>query len=446
MRSLVFEVSQQLRGLEQMLGRTLGDHIQISWRVPSEMLCCTGDPGKLDQVIINLAVNARDAMPNGGMLNIECVRETVPEDEARPELTPGDYVCVSVADTGIGMDEETIKRAFEPFFTTKPQGQGTGLGLATCYGIVRQMGGGIAISSVKGEGTCFRVYLPASDELPSRDVAAPILSENDTLTGTILVVEDETSIREMMVRSLNTRGYEVLAAKDGKEGLALFEANKGTIDLLVTDVLLPRLTGYQLAARVLEQRPGLPILLTSGYTGAAMLDHQNVPELPVFWKPYSGARFVRRVREELLRHRARSHSLTPEPSPVESKVASRHQVLIVEDNPSVQKALTRTLQREGYTTTLVDKIADARSALQSESFAVILCDFNLPDGSAADLLEWVQAEHRAAADCMVILTGGAVDAKSAQWLDKHADRILLKPLHPKALLQKVRSLVEDAAP
>jgi PAS domain S-box-containing protein len=252
--------------LEPLLRRTLGEHVEFIMSLDKALWPALMDPGQLEQVLINLAINARDAMPKGGRLAIDC--ENVDVDSTygagRPGLVPGRYLRIRVTDTGSGMDGATLQRVFEPFFTTKPKGHGTGLGLATVYGIIKQAGGDVSIYSEVGVGTRVHVLLPASDVAPVRSREA-IASHSQKGSGTILVVEDADDLREVTERILTKNGYKVISASNGSDALEAAKGYPGTIDLLLTDVVMPRMQGNELAGRLTAQRPGIRVLYMSGY-------------------------------------------------------------------------------------------------------------------------------------------------------------------------------------
>ena len=252
--------------LEPLLRRTLGEHIEFITSLDKTLWPALMDPGQLEQVLTNLAINARDAMPKGGRLAIDC--ENVDVDSAyaagRPGLAPGRYVRIRVTDTGSGMDAVTLQRVFEPFFTTKPKGQGTGLGLATVYGIIKQAGGDVSIYSEVGVGTRVHVLLPASDVAPMQ-FRAVVDGPSRKVSGTILVVEDADDLREVTERILAKNGYQVISAANGPDALDAAKNYVGTIDLLLTDVVMPRMQGNELAVRLAALRPGVRVLYMSGY-------------------------------------------------------------------------------------------------------------------------------------------------------------------------------------
>jgi signal transduction histidine kinase len=279
----------------RLLARVLGEGVRLQSQRAAELWPVRADPDQIGQVLINLAVNARDAMPGGGTVRIATANEVL--QEARTlrggELASGRYVALSVEDSGEGMSEEVLARLFEPFFTTKEYGKGTGLGLATVYGIVRASGGGIDVESRPGAGTTFRIYLPASDDAPALRGRA-VLPPESGRGETILVVEDEDPVRTLLRRILVDHGYRVLEARDGADGLRRSQEHGGEIHLLLTDVVMPEMTGPELARHLSAQRPATRILFMTGYTerdpaGAEALLH----------KPFSSSTLLGHVRRLL---------------------------------------------------------------------------------------------------------------------------------------------------
>ncbi|MGE0456117.1 MAG: PAS domain S-box protein [Vicinamibacteria bacterium] len=302
MQPRALDLNGLIAGSQAMLGRLLGEHLELVVRLGSELGTVMADPGQIEQVVLNLALNARDAMPKGGSLTLETSNVELDEAyaAAHAPAVRGRYVMLAVSDTGIGMDPETQQRIFEPFFTTKPEGQGTGLGLATVYGIVKQSGGFIWVYSEPGRGTTFKVYLPRLDQPAQHAAAAGPTGEAPRGVETILLVEDTETLREVIREILEERGYTLLLALDGEEALALARAHDGPIDLLLTDVVMPKLGGRDLALRLSETRPAMRVLYMSGYTDGAISQHGILGEgLALLEKPFSADRLARAVREAL---------------------------------------------------------------------------------------------------------------------------------------------------
>jgi PAS domain S-box-containing protein len=298
----VLSLNEVIRGVEQLLRRTLGEHIELIISPARDLWAVSADPGQVEQVIVNLAVNARDAMPGGGTLTIDTANIDVDETyvASRPELTPGRYTRLRVSDTGAGMPPEVRARVFEPFFTTKPKGSGTGLGLATVYGIITRAGGHIQVYSEPGLGTTFTVLLPATANAPVPTAARPAVTPAAGSGEVILLVEDEKSLSELTRRILARNGYVVHTASDPEDALRQAASADPRIDLLLTDVVMPGMLGNELAARVTALRPGLPALYMSGYAHS-VLDTQGALDLHVdlLEKPFSEAALLCRVRRAL---------------------------------------------------------------------------------------------------------------------------------------------------
>ena len=293
LRPTVFDLNDAVADVVPILRRLIGEHIETETELETSGVYVRADATQIEQVLMNLAVNARDAMPDGGTLTIQTATGDAP-----PGADPGDYSIVRVRDTGHGMDAETRTRAFEPFFTTKEEGKGTGLGLATVYGIVTQSGGVVSVESEPGHGTEFKVYLPsverpAEPELPLSVVGARGGNE------TILVVEDDAAVHQMLVRVLERNGYYVLSARHANDALQASRTHAEPIDLLVTDVVLPRMSGPKLAAALRAARPDLRVLYISGYAWDTFEEDDVHPGEPFLRKPFSSLELARKVRETL---------------------------------------------------------------------------------------------------------------------------------------------------
>lgn len=299
----VIDLRHLLSEMNSLLRRLIGEDIELATRNPSELWRIKGDPNQIEQVVVNLAVNARDAMPHGGKLLIETANIVLEADFARDHIgvIPGRYVLLAISDTGVGMDDETQRRAFEPFFTTKPQGRGTGLGLATCYGIVKQHGGNIWVYSEPGNGTSFKIYLPVVDELVEPAQATASATDLPRGSETVLLVEDEPTVRTLAARILRNYGYDVIEAAHGRDALGWIECHTGQqIDLLLTDVVMPYMSGKAIAEVVQNHFPTLKVLYISGYTDQAIVHHGRLdPGIAFLHKPFTPAALVRKVRDVL---------------------------------------------------------------------------------------------------------------------------------------------------
>ena len=291
------DLNQLIAGTERLLGRLIGENIEMVTRCTQENATVRADPGSLEQVLMNLAVNARDAMPKGGRLTIGTDHVVLDgsEPDCPADAAPGPHVVLTVTDTGSGIAQEHMPHVFEPFYTTKPQGQGTGLGLATVYGIVRQAGGHIRLSSSIGSGTEVAIYLPHVAEVPAASTEGRV----GRVAGggeTVLLVEDEPSVRNVAARVLTLAGYHVLQASDGAEALEVYDRAAERIALVITDVVMPRIGGPELATRLRAKRPGLKVLFTSGYTEDTLVVQDLDPAQAFLQKPYLPAALTGRVR------------------------------------------------------------------------------------------------------------------------------------------------------
>lgn len=290
-------VNNLLTDTQALLGRVMGEHIQLQTDLGSDLPCVKADPNQLQQVLINLAANARDAMPEGGEFRIRTALVDAPAD-ACFERDGGRCVLIEISDTGCGMGQDVLEHIFEPFFTTKGVGKGTGLGLSTVYGIVQQNQGTIRVSSNPGRGTTFEILLPAVPQSEDSKLAA---SPFESLRGTetILVAEDEPAVRALVCEMLNQLGYTVLKAADGDEALRILEKH-GPVDLLLTDVIMPVMGGRELAKRVSSLKPATKIVYMSGYTDDTLAFHGlPQPDIAFIQKPFTPAALAEKLRTVL---------------------------------------------------------------------------------------------------------------------------------------------------
>lgn len=298
----LLNINDVVTDLEKMLQRIIGEDLQVETNLAADLWPVRVDPTQIEQVIVNLAVNARDAMPEGGRLTIETANIVLDEGYAAGYLgaKPGDYVLLAVSDTGLGMDQQTQARIFEPFFTTKEPGKGTGLGLATVFGMVKQNGGDIHVYSEVSHGTTFKIYLPRTQEAAPAPGAAGQVRGIPRGVETILLVEDNPTVRELASLILNQQGYQLLEAANGREALALAQSYQGEIHLLLTDVIMPQLGGGKLADELTASRPRLKVLYMSGYTDDAIIRHGVLePGVAFIQKPFSPAALAQKVRDVL---------------------------------------------------------------------------------------------------------------------------------------------------
>lgn len=300
LRPKVIDLGNVVDNLNKMLRRMIGENIKLVTSVEGKLGKVLADPSQIEQIIVNLAVNARDAMPKGGKLMIELSSVYLDKEYARYHLavTPGQYVMLAVSDTGCGMSKAVQQRIFEPFFTTKEVGKGTGLGLSTVYGIVKQSGGDIWVYSEEGVGTKFKIYLPRVDQPAEDDRARIEVKEPVGGTETILLVEDDDVVRNVILRILRARGYDVLVAREGREALLLAEQHSRAIQLLLTDVIMPKMGGRELYEELRRKRPQMKVLYMSGYSGDSIVHHGVLDEgIMLIEKPFTMDELLTRLRE-----------------------------------------------------------------------------------------------------------------------------------------------------
>jgi two-component system, cell cycle sensor histidine kinase and response regulator CckA len=294
------DLNRQVSKMKRMLSRVLGEDVVLTASLKPGAARIKMDPGQIEQVLMNIAVNARDAMPRGGKLTISTAQATVSGDSpADQDLVPGAYIVLSMSDTGEGMTPEVISQIFEPFFTTKAKGKGTGLGLSTVYGIVRQNHGAIRVESVTGSGSTFHVYFPAASREESAGRRASRAEAACGGTETVLLIEDEAGVRNITVQMLRRHGYQVLEAGSGEDALTLFRDHRDAIDLVLTDVVMPQMSGGELAGRLIQLRPGLKVLFMSGYTEDVLARHNISAGAGLLQKPFTLEALGRTIRAAL---------------------------------------------------------------------------------------------------------------------------------------------------
>ena len=301
LRPRLVDLNEVIRDFTPVLRRTLGEETAVELRAHPDIGWIKADQGQIEQVLLNLALNARDAMPQGGRLTLETHPVTLTEEyssfKVDVAIRPGPYVLLTMSDTGEGMDRTTLSHLFEPFFTTKPVGQGTGLGLSTVYGIVKQSDGYVWAYSEPGQGSTFKIYLPVVEQGAAGPTSEQPVRAGAAAGEVLLVVEDDESVRTMIARLLQSEGYEVLQAEDGREALELIERRSGPVDLVITDVVMPKMNGRELAASLKVQRPKLPVLFISGYTDDEMVRRGLIePNNPFLSKPFTPEVLAAKVR------------------------------------------------------------------------------------------------------------------------------------------------------
>jgi len=315
----ILNLNALISDMGKMIHRLIGEDIELVMKLDPAIGSVKADHGQIEQVVMNLAVNARDAMPEGGKLALETATTYFDQNYTRqhPGSKVGSQVMFSVSDTGMGMSAETLIHIFEPFFTTKELGKGTGLGLATVYGVVKQSGGYICVDSVIGHGSSFKVYLPLIEELVHAPEAAAPATDSFRGSETVLVVEDADALRKLSVTLLEEHGYQVLSAANGAAALELAQQDSRSIDLLLTDVIMPGLGGHALAGRMEALRPGLKVLYMSGYTDSSIAQHGVLEAgISLLHKPFTEEELVRKIREVL---DASKRSVSPAEGPVSTE-------------------------------------------------------------------------------------------------------------------------------
>jgi PAS domain S-box-containing protein len=418
----VLDLNRAVREMRSLLGRLAGEAVEVSVALHAERGTVRADPHQLEQVIMNLAVNARDAMPRGGRLLIETADVERDESYARahPEALAGRYVMLAVSDNGAGMDEATRQRIFEPFFTTKEVGKGTGLGLSMVQGIVAQSGGYIDLCSEPGQGTTFKVYLPALTETaPSAGTPAPVPELGGT--ETVLVVEDQAEVRDYAVRVLKSYGYHVMDAETANDALRYCEWEHDPIHLLLTDVVMPNMSGPELANRLKTVRPGTKVLFMSGYTDDVILRHGMLEQgVQFIEKPFSPEALAGKVRAVL----------GPAPKAC---------ILVAEDEVEVRGFLRDVLTRGGYEVIEAVNGKEAIEQARAGLVDLVITDLVMPEQEG---LETIQALRQDVPGAGIIAISGAFGGqflKPAQLLGANA--VLSKPINPELLLATVAEVL-----
>jgi len=396
LQPLIVNLSRLVRGMDELLRRTLGEDVQMETVTAGGLWNTAIDPNQLENVIINLAVNARDAMNNNGKLMIEVGNAVLDEHYCRlhPEVLPGQYVLLAVSDTGGGMSPEVMERAFEPFFTTKPEGRGTGLGLSMVYGFVKQSGGHIKLYSEVGHGTTIKLYMPRALEAESAD-AQVITGPVEGGTETILVVEDDAEVRATVVEMVGELGYRVIKAVDAQSALVILQSGV-PIELLFTDVVMPGpVRSPELARQAKVLHPDIEVLFTSGYTENAIVHGGRLDAgVQLLSKPYSREDMARKLRQLLNNRQQRLAVRAPPraaptpntPARPPAPAASRRlRVLLVEDDEDVRSSACELMDLLGHEVLAVTSAEEAKGAMAASGFDVLFTDVSLPGVSGVDL-------------------------------------------------------------
>jgi hypothetical protein len=409
-----------------ILARLVGEDVEIAADLDPTTGFVMADPGQLDQVVMNLVVNARDAMPQGGLLKLRVSKLLLNPDStvAAPGLPPGEYVLLEISDTGMGMTDEVKRNMFEPFFTTKGETGGTGLGLAMVYGIVQQAGGWIRVESQLGRGTTFRIGLPALARSTGQARVAGDRSRNLEGVETILVVEDDDEVRKVVLQVLTSFGYRVLHAPAGDEALRIVERHRGSIELMLTDVLMPGMNGKQLADQVRVLRPEVKVLFMSGHTGEVTLDRGLLdPKTPYLHKPFTPEVLAQHVRDTL----------------GEGRPAYR--ILVVDDEAAIRDLFASVLQEGGYEVVTAGDGAAAARALVSRSFDAVIMDLEIPHPEEVEPIRGVR-QRQPNLKIIVVSRAYGDDALARVVGMLDADACLQKPVSPNQLLTTVRELLD----
>jgi PAS domain S-box-containing protein len=424
MRPQVLDLNGFLRETERLLRRLIGEDVDLATVLDAALGKVKADPGQINQVILNLAVNGRDAMPGGGRLTIETANVDIDAKSAAVQAgsRAGRYVRLSVSDTGAGMDAETRRHLFEPFFTTKPAGQGTGLGLSSVYGIVQQSDGWISVYSEPGQGTQFHVYLPRLED-DGEAAAAPV--ENPAAafgTETILVTEDQDNVRRLVSRMLRGFGYHVLEAANGGEALAAAAAHAGTIHLLITDVVMPEMSGGELGAELKRQRPEIRVLYMSGYSGNAIARRGLLEEGVAFIeKPFTAALLAGKVRDTL------------------GSAPATGVILVVDDDAAVRTLFRKILARAGYRVMEAADGAQALAAVRKGGVDLVITDLVMPEKEGIETIVEIRKSHPQVKIAAVSGAFGGRYLEIAAMLG--AEAALAKPVSEETLVETVRRLL-----
>jgi PAS domain S-box-containing protein len=426
-------VQPQLLDLNELIGEDLnmvqrlaGEDIELETRFATPLGRVLADPGQMHQVLLNLVVNARDAMPLGGRLTIATSDVEVAEnDPARhPGMAPGHYVLLSVEDTGIGIKAEAREHIFDPFFTTKDKGAGTGLGLATVHGIVQQARGAISFQSEPDRGTTFLIHLPRSEAAIPDDRGTAGASGDPGGTETVLVVEDQDSVRKLAVRMLRHRGYRILEAAHGDEALELARTYAGTIHLLLTDVVMPGMTGREMAEHLKAARPLMKVLYMSGYDEDMVTDRGLLdPGLLYIAKPFTPEALAEKVRE----------ALGPAPPPAAARI------LVVDDERGVRTFLQKALADAGYTVLVAEDGGQALKMVRAQRFDLVVTDLVMPEKEG---IEIIRSMHKELPDLKIIAMSGAFGGGFLEVAKRlGANSTLAKPVAPEQLIAAVRGVL-----
>jgi signal transduction histidine kinase/DNA-binding response OmpR family regulator len=445
LQPIVVNPARIVNDMDDLLRRVLGETIQVEIVREGGLWNTVADPHQLENVLLNLAINARDAMPDGGTLRIEIGNATLDDGHAasEPDVTPGKYVMFAVSDTGCGMPRDVLERACEPFFTTKPEGQGTGLGLSMAYGFVKQTGGHFKIASEPGQGTTVRLYFPRSleaEEQAGQVLAGPVRGGEET----VLVVEDDPAVQLTVVETLAGLGYRVLKADNADTALGILQSGL-SIDMLFTDVVMPgRLRSPELAREARRLHPAITVLFTSGYTQDAIVhDGRLDPGVELLSKPYGREQLARKVRHVLANRAQASVPAAPEgaAAPAPAPALQRRRMLVVEDHAELLEMACELLRALGQQATGTGSAEQALAALDGESFDVLFTDIDLPGCSGVELARRARALQPSL--CIVFASGYGTPGSDG--LD-FPFAVLPKPYKLDQLCRMLEALPDPALP
>jgi CheY-like chemotaxis protein/signal transduction histidine kinase len=413
-----------LRDLEPTLRDTVGENVEIVMRIEADLAPVKIDSAQMQQVILNLIANAREAMPDGGALAIDLKNKRVDELSGQALKIPaGRYAMLSVTDNGRGMPAQVKPRVFEPFFTTKPSGHGSGLGLSTAYGIVKQSGGNIYLESEPGVGTTCKILLPQQDHEVESAPEKPAQGGASQM-GTILVAEDDPAIRLLVKEILASAGYNVLLAANGSDAIQLADEYDGDIHLLLTDVVLPNMGGKEIAGRIALVRPETKVLFMSGYTGNVADERENLePGVEFLQKPFTPDALCQKIGSLL------------------SRSSSIRRVLVVDDDPSLRNLLAQALEGAGFQTFTAEDGREARRRIEAQQIDLVITDLAMPGEEGMELIRALRKEQP---DVKIVVMSGAFGTdvlKVARALGAHAS--LVKPLSREMILQSIDQLSQS---
>lgn len=423
-RNKVIDLNESLTQMDKILVSTVTENIHLNMHLAPHPALVKVDPVQFDQVLLNLVVNARDAMPNGGTLDITLAVNTFVDDKPTT-------VELIVQDTGTGMDAQTQKNIFTPFFTTKDTNKGTGLGLAICYNVINEAGGSLTVMSELNKGSTFTVKLPYSIE----DIEHKSLTKSEQFDGhghRILVAEDDHSLRMGLVRILTNAGYQVDDVESGTEAIALLNIIGEQCSLVFCDVMMQGASGYEVADYVKQTFPSLPVLLTTGYTDGSVTPETR-SDLDLLWKPVSSSQLLSAVGATIANNDRNAVQIVNE--------ESSNDILIIEDDEIIQVAYRRILSKSHYKVSVVDGLEDAKDIItRGLKPMAILCDLNLGDGNAIEFFDWLEDINPLLAKKMTVITGGAIEREGMKFINSGRCSVLKKPVKNEDLIAHIANM------